>query len=282
MKKAKRKIVNGFGEQSKEQTSKQTNNSNIMANLGDAPYVVFALDSTGSMASCVDECRRNLKDLIQQLLHDNPRTRVGFVLFGDYCDEELCISIKDFCNDAEEIANFIQSTPNTGGGDEPECYELVLNKVADMDWTEAGGALVLVGDAYPHPAAENREAFRGGNNPDNLDWQEELQRLLEKNIKVFPCQCLYSDYNQKANTFWSGIAETCKTPLLKMDFKDSSHTLGAIAYTTAGGSDGLRSYMTSHAVSGFAASSATFTRSAEVLTKYARTLENEDPKKNES
>lgn len=244
-------------------------NKNIMANLGDAPYVVFALDSTGSMSSCIQECRNNLRDLISQLLQDNPRTRVGFVLFGDYIDEQHCISIKDFCNNADEIIEFINNTSNTSGGDIPECYELVLNRVADMDWTEEGGALVLVGDALPHPTQDPDPI----NNPEHLDWEKEIQRLLTKKVKVFPCQCLYAAGQSMINDFWSKVADLCQTPLLKMDFQDSSYTLASVAYASVGGSDGLRSFSSKGHTIGFAAASAKYSKTLETLTSYTASLD---------
>ena len=252
-------------------------NKNIMVNVKHSPYILICLDTTGSMRQCVDECRKNLRELIQQLLTDDPRVRIGVYLAGDYCDGQFSLSKLDFTNSVDDIMRFFENTPNTNGGDEPELYEKCFKEAADMDWPEAGGSFILVGDAYPHdPDDCERQSGQ------RLDWKVEIQRLLDKNVKTFPCQCLYSQHRSVNNAFWLKVSSISSTPLLKMEFADSSATLGAIAYTSVLGSEGLRCYAASDSVCDRSETSLNFCASINTLTSYVAKVEKDEDAETES
>ena len=195
------------------------NTTNEMkTNLGGASSVVFSFDTTGSMRSCIGQVRQKLRDLIEMMTADIPDLKVGLIAHGDYCDGDNCIAILDLTNDLEKIMNFITSTPNTGGGDAPECYEYALQTAKNMSWPKEGGSLVLIGDDEPHEE-----------NPNNIDWRKEVAELLEKNVKVFPMQCLYSPHRSGPNKFWEEVSGLSGTPLLMLEsFSDSSNVLEAV------------------------------------------------------
>lgn len=197
----------------------------IKDQLGLGTSVVFSFDSTGSMRSCIDDVRQKLKDLAKEMFQSIPELKIGIIAHGDYCDNERCVIALDLTNDLGKILDFLHSTPNTSGGDAPECYELALNTAGKLSWPPTGGSLVLIGDATPH----------GPNYPlntDHLDWRQELQGLLERGIKVIPMQCL--PHHNRGNTFWAEVAKICQTPLVLMqDFAESAMNLGAAVYASA-------------------------------------------------
>lgn len=196
----------------------------MKANLDGASSVVFSFDTTGSMSPCIKQVRQKLRDLVEMMTADIPNLKVGLIAHGDYCDGDNCIAILDLTNDLEKIMNFIANTPNTGGGDAPECYEYALQTANGMSWPKEGGSLVLIGDDEPHEK-----------NPNNIDWRKEVAALLEKNVKVFPMQCLHNTHRTGPNKFWEEVSGLSGTPLLMLEsFADSANVLEAVAYSAAG------------------------------------------------
>lgn len=196
----------------------------MLNNLGTAKAVVFSFDTTGSMSPCIAEVRKRLRDLAEMMFQDIPGLKIGLIAHGDYCDGDNCITVLDLTNDIAEIMSFITDTPNTGGGDMPECYEFVLHRARSMSWPDEGGAFVLIGDATPHEQ-----------NPNNLDWREEANKLKEKKVQLFAMQCLKNPHQADQNRFWEEVASVGGTPLLVLEsFGDSAAVLGAAAYAAAG------------------------------------------------
>lgn len=204
-----------------------------LVSVGKATEVVISFDTTGSMRSCIGDVRNKLTMSVREWFKDIPGLRVGVIAHGDYCDREHCIDVLKLTDDVDAVANFIQRTPNTGGGDEPECYELVLHQAQDMGWSnkkKSGCAFVMVGDATPHEVG-----YRCGATENLLDWRRELQKLLAAGVKAYVVQCQYNPGYRTSNDFWGEIAKTSGTPLIKLEqFTESAVTLGAYVHATAG------------------------------------------------
>ena len=53
----------------------------------------------------------------------------------------------DLSRDEDALCNFVMNVEPTGGGDCPECYELVLHEARDMSWTDGSHkAFLVIGD----------------------------------------------------------------------------------------------------------------------------------------
>lgn len=194
------------------------------------------------MNPCIEDVRAKLQQLVASLFEEIPEIRVGVVSHGDYCDGDRVIKILDLTNDQDKIQSFIKTAPRTGGGDFPECYELIIHEVGKLSWSESGGSLVLIGDDQPHDADYYRHAGRQA-----LDWKIELQKLLDRNVKVFALQCLRtrSSHGGAVNDFWEGVAAMSGTPHMVLDdFQTSAATLGAIAVAATGDTELMRGFTT--------------------------------------
>lgn len=146
--------------------------------------IVFSFDTTGSMYPCLTQVRRNLKQTITRLLDEIPGIRIGIIAHGDYCDATTTYVIKtlDLSGDVDKICNFVQNVEATGGGDAPECYELVLHKAQSFSWSASSSkTLVVIGDDIAHAPAQT---------PQKLNWRHELDTLVEKGITVHGVQAL--------------------------------------------------------------------------------------------
>ena len=160
--------------------------------------LVISFDTTGSMFPCLSEVKRHIATIVPKLFRDMPGLRLGIIAHGDYCDGDKVIQTLDFTNDQNAIISFVQNAPSTGGGDYPECYELVLRTVKTFTWRAEAKmkSLVMIGDAPPHETNEN---------PQKINWREEAESLANRNIQVFSVQCLNRG-NREAYAFYSQVA----------------------------------------------------------------------------
>lgn len=205
----------------------------IKESITQATEIVFLFDTTGSMNAWIGAVRKVVEGCCEQMSSDIPGLKIGIMCVGDYCDAANYVVKKlKLTDNWEEICDFIRNTPNTGGGDEPEAYELALREAQDMDWTPdiPGKALVFIGDAYPH------EVDYPGNE-EGLDWRVELRHLHSMGVNVYPMRC-----GGRNSEFWEGIAECCNTPLMELsDAAESPEAIMGVAYA-ASGSDAFERY----------------------------------------
>jgi len=160
--------------------------------------VVFSFDTTGSMYPCLTQVRRKIKETVNRLMNEIPEIRIGIIAHGDYCDEHSTYVTKkfDLSSDVNAICNFVQNVEPTGGGDAPECYELVLHEAQSLSWSNsASKSLVLIGDDIPHPPAHN---------PKKLNWRQEADKLAEQEIMVYGVQALNRSH---VTPFYQALAE---------------------------------------------------------------------------
>ncbi|VDI75052.1 Hypothetical predicted protein [Mytilus galloprovincialis] len=170
--------------------------------------VVFSFDTTGSMSQYLMKVRTNLKETCHRLLRDIPNIRIGIIAHGDFCDNHnYVIKIQDLTSDVQKLVDFAAGTPATGGGDTPECYELVLQKAQQLDWTEdSAKALVVIGDCEPHPPSYTDQ---------KINWHDELNALKAMEVKVYGVYC-NSGYLSRAEKFYEELAERTGGCLLKL------------------------------------------------------------------
>ena len=160
--------------------------------------IVFSFDTTGSMYPCLTQVRRKIKNTVTRLIDEIPLIRIGIIAHGDYCDAGSTYVTKTFniSGDVDAICDFVQNVEPTGGGDAPECYELILHESQSLSWSKsATKSLVLIGDDIPHPPAHN---------PKKLNWRKELDKLAEAEITVYGVQALNRSH---ATPFYQELAE---------------------------------------------------------------------------
>ncbi|XP_012941677.1 uncharacterized protein LOC106012651 [Aplysia californica] len=161
--------------------------------------IVFSFDTTGSMYGYLDQVRGRLQDMIQRLQADIPAIRIAVFAHGDYCDHQTYVTKwEDFSSDVAKLCSFVSNVERTGGGDAPECYELVLRQArTELSWTPGSRrAIVLIGDDVPHEADYYL-------NTDNIDWREEIRELASWNVTVYGVQC---GNNRDASPFYKTIS----------------------------------------------------------------------------
>jgi hypothetical protein len=162
----------------------------------------ITFDTTGSMYPALTQVRRNITNLVKDLMNVAHGLRIAIIAHGDYCDvnRPYVTKILDFTSDLNKIVNFVQTVEQTGGGDAPECYELVLNQSRTLNWQSGKSkVVVMIGDDVPH----------GPNYPQNtqkIDWRNELGLLLEAGINVYGVHAL-AGCRQHSKKFYEEIAQ---------------------------------------------------------------------------
>ena len=159
--------------------------------------VVFSFDTTGSMYPCLTQVRRKIKSTVTRLIDEIPGIRIGIIAHGDYCDEgsTYVIQMQNLSSDVKAICNFVENVGQTGGGDAPECYELVLREAQSLSWTpNSSRAVVLIGDDVPHPPAYTHR---------KINWRTEVDKLADMGIPVYGVQALNRSH---ATPFYTELA----------------------------------------------------------------------------
>jgi len=190
--------------------------------------VVFSFDTTGSMYPCLTQVRRNIKNTVTRLSEEIPGIRIGIIAHGDYCDAGSTYVTRrlDLTSDVSSICQFVEHVEPTGGGDSPECYELVLREAQSLSWKAGTNkALVLIGDDLPHPPAQT---------PGKINWRDEVQKLAEGGIPVYGVQALnrpyarkfYEELAQKSGGFHISLDQFAQVTdmVLAVCYKQSSET----------------------------------------------------------
>ena len=172
----------------------------------------LCFDTTGSMYPYLQEVRKGLAALVEQLVQVADRNdadlRIGIIAHGDYCDKETSYVIRflplaDMRSNGnrQKVLSFAREQTMTTGGDAPECYELALNKAAlKMGWgPNSRRLMVMVGDALPH---EPGYVCPTSGFVNTLDWREQLAILVQKKVRIYAVQAGGATNNH----FWSTIA----------------------------------------------------------------------------
>lgn len=197
--------------------------------------VAFSFDTTGSMAACIGQVRRQIKEVASELLDKIPGMRICIIAHGDYCDEKSSYLMKfvDFTSDKKKIVDFITNVGTTGGGDAPEAYEYVLREAQKLSWdSEKCRALVMIGDDVPHPADKN---------PYKIDWRHEVKELHSMGVNIYSVQCLNRGYGP-TKTFWRQMANMSNGYHLYLDqFNAITQMMTAICFKQVG-NEALQDY----------------------------------------
>jgi len=195
--------------------------------------VVFSFDTTGSMYPCLTQVRRKIKSTVTRLLDEIPGIRIGIIAHGDYCDAGSTYVTKklDLSGDVDVICDFVQNVEATGGGDAPECYELVLHEAQSLSWTPTNSkTLVLIGDDIPHAPAQT---------PQKLNWRKEVEKLADIGVTVYGIQALNRTH---ATLFYKELADKSGGFHLNLDqFSQITDLFLAVCYQQSS-DDQLQAY----------------------------------------
>src|SRR5258708_1064960 len=108
--------------------------------------VVFSFDTTASIYPSLPHSRPNINNTVPRLSEEIPGIRIGIIAHGDYCDARTSYVTRhlDLGDNVAAICKFVEEVEPTGGGDAPECYELVLREAQGLSWTAGTNKALVV------------------------------------------------------------------------------------------------------------------------------------------
>lgn len=200
-----------------------------MTNSTEKVEIVFHRDTTGSMYPCTTEVRKKIEWGLTKLFKEMPDIRIGLGANGDYCDDgdTYVTQYIGLSRNIHDICEFIRVTKNTGGGDLPECYELVLREARGFDWSHnAKKIFVLFADDVPHSPHDPQNVRYNGK---GLDWRKEADALAKMGVVVYAVQCLSK--GSHATSFYRELAERTGGYHFTLDqFSEVTDLIMAICY----------------------------------------------------
>jgi Mg-chelatase subunit ChlD len=145
--------------------------------------VVFALDTTGSMAGLIEGAKRKIWSIADFLASGQPRPeiRIGLVGYRDIGDDYVT-RFYDLSDDLDTVFARLQSFHADGGGDTPEHVARALHDAVDRASWSSGDKVVklvyLVGDAPPHTDYQ-----------DGYDYRSLSRKAAKKGIHINTVRC---------------------------------------------------------------------------------------------
>ncbi len=116
--------------------------------------IMFIMDLTGSMGIWLNEAKKSVKNIIEEIIDNNPgaKIRMSFIGYRDFLDvnEKRQYDNQEFTENIDEFNNFLSKLDCSGGGDEPEDIVGALRQALNMNWVSKAKYAILVCDAPCH------------------------------------------------------------------------------------------------------------------------------------
>lgn len=173
--------------------------------------VCFVIDTTGSMSEAIDDAKKNMEQIVEQISQKSSDYRVAIVDYRDFASrtgDSFDYSAKlqlDFCSEINQIQAGINKLSTGYGGDEKETVYSGLMLAASLGWrADAQHVVILIGDAAPlspepvtgYTYDDIVEAFRTGEvDLDSLlyDGEAGYGEGMTKDTDYAAAACLASD-----------------------------------------------------------------------------------------
>ena len=153
--------------------------------------IMFIMDLTGSMGIWLNEAKKNIKKIIEEIYDNNPgsKIRISFIGYRDFIDEKEVRKYDniEFTENLEEFNNFLSKLDCSGGGDEPEDVVGALQQGLNMKWESNAKYAVLVADAPCHGKNYHNityDKFPNGD-PSGVKLEDIMKQFYEKNITFY-------------------------------------------------------------------------------------------------
>ena len=162
--------------------------------------IMFIMDLTGSMGIWLNEAKKNVKKIIEEIYDNNPgsKIRMSFIGYRDYIDakEARKYDNQQFTENITEFNNFLSKLDCSGGGDEPEDVVGALGQALNMNWESNAKYAVLVADAPCHGKDYHNisyDKFPDGD-PTGIKLEDLVKQFYEKGITFY---CIEINNNTK-------------------------------------------------------------------------------------
>jgi len=152
--------------------------------------LLFLIDTTGSMWSYIDEVKRQVKSIVQDIkeaLLNEVEVRIAIVGYRDHGDDPNIESL-DFTTSTKAVYAFLDSLRATGGADLPEDVLGGLRAAVGASWKHQSRCIIHIADAPPHgrtlhDLGDNQDTYPNpGSEPHRLSHPALLQQMIKLNL----------------------------------------------------------------------------------------------------
>lgn len=153
--------------------------------------IMFIMDLTGSMSMWLNEAKKSVNNIIEEITDNNPGSKIRLSFIG-YRDFTMAKQLRiynsiEFSDNLKKFNKFLSNLDCYGGGDEPEDVVGALNKALEMKWESTAKYAVLVCDAPCHGKKYHNiiyDKFENGD-PDGFILEDIIQKFYEKGITFY-------------------------------------------------------------------------------------------------
>ena len=153
--------------------------------------IMFIMDLTGSMGIWLNEAKKSVKNIIEEITDNNPgaKIRMSFIGYRDFLDKEekRKYDSQEFTENIDEFNNFLSKLDCSGGGDEPEDVVGALKQALEMNWISNAKYAVLVCDAPCHGKNYHNISYDRFSDGDPDDKLEDIVRKFNDKGITFYC-----------------------------------------------------------------------------------------------
>ena len=153
--------------------------------------IMFIMDLTGSMGIWLDEAKKRVTNIVEEITDNNPgsKIRISFIGYRDFfeANEKRQYDSQEFTEDINEFNNFLTKLDCCGGGDEPEDIVGALGQALNMKWESSSRYAVLVCDAPCHGKKYHKisyDKFANGD-PSGVLLEDVMKQFYEKGITFY-------------------------------------------------------------------------------------------------
>lgn len=222
--------------------AKQAEAAGTTPGLARPGQFVIALDATGSMASLIDDARRDIATILKRVYEEaKAAVRIRIYVYRDYDVRHIVCESSPLSADSQELTRWLATVGVAGGGaNDGEAIEAVLGAVH-----EAGeaNAVLLAGDEPSNPRSD-LDGRGLQNTPTAHDW---ARRLAQKGVPIHTFAV--GDYPPTIRDFQE-IARLSGGQAGRLDGSTAMIDMAVMAMLSSlKGSASIRSYMERYALS---------------------------------
>ena len=150
--------------------------------------LMFIIDCTGSMSSWIKAVKKELYQILDQVLeeHDGARINISVVAYRDHTDGNKRLEVLPFTAKKDIVLNFVSNLVAMGGGDSPEDVCGGFDEALKQKWTATAKYAVLITDAPCHGQKYHStdDSYPKGD-PNGLDPETQLVEIAKKGINLY-------------------------------------------------------------------------------------------------
>lgn len=155
--------------------------------------LAFIMDSTGSMSAYIDNVRKHISSLVDQIVaNSSVDLRVALIEYRDHVPQDSTFVTRkhDFTDSVTKMKSWLDAAQASGGGDGPEAVADALYQVTTLTWrADSAKISVLISDAPPHGLVPYEDSSFPNGSPNGHDPVEIVRQLAKREVTLYAVGC---------------------------------------------------------------------------------------------